>query len=353
MVTEFEKKLRKFFRKCQRKNLGLGFKRGVFMFKLVRSLPLDEYQKLEPNLSADELYDLRKNLKVYELEEAFFYMIKPHTWYNRCCADMRLFDSFSDEQLGKVLNAKEGNISSLFFADGQNAGRRLRILKLLSENSLESWIKLLSTVDYRLMNVKMPEGLAIPSNDTIFKKLATLSNYAVAKLMEILGVGPARRLLQGIICLERDVFSICKEIEKNKLYEVVIVKLDLLKDADVERTAEMYSWLYSNIPIKCKFLTYLMEEKLDEIVLFDAEICGEICSMKKEEQVEDFVRKVIERKEKSGDFYEDFYQKIRPEEKEQFFQELLKDETGKRIIRSVLKKKESLSLLEALVLEKL
>ena len=230
---------------------------------------------------------------------------------------------------------------------------RLRILKLLSENSLESWIKLLSTVDYRLMNVKMPEGLAIPSDDTIFKKLAALSDYAVAKLMEILEVGPARRLLQEIICLERDVFSICKEIEKDKLYEVVIVKLDLLRDADVERTTEMYSWLYSNIPSKCKFLTYLMEEKLDEIVLFDAEICGEICRMQRGNQAGDFCRRVVEQKEESGDFYKNFYQKMTLEEKEQFFQEFLKDEVGKRVIEIVLEEKEDLSLLEKLVLEKL
>ncbi len=358
MENELGKKVKKSFRKCQRKNFWLSCKKVNLEDdeKIHFKLPLDEYPKLVERLTLDELYDLKTFFEKWGWGDVLFHLVHPYTWYKRCCLDLRLFDSFSDEQLEKILNNNGGNVSDLFLADGQNEERQLRILRLLNESSLESWIRLLITCDYQWLNLKMPEGLTVSTNeknDAIFEKLATLSDYAVAKWMEILEVGPARRLLQEIICLERDVFSICKEIEKDKLYEVVIVKLDLLKDADVERTAEMYYWLYSNIPSKCKFLTYLMEEKLDEIVLFDAEICGEICRMQRGNQAGDFCRRVVEQKEESGDFYKDFYQKMTLEEKEQFFQEFLKDEVGKRVIEIVLEEKESLSLLEELVLEKL
>ncbi len=309
MENELGKKVKKSFRKCQRKNFWLSCKKVDLEDdeKIHFKLPLDEYPKLVERLTLDELYDLKTFFEKWGWGDVLFHLVHPYTWYKRCCLDLRLFDSFSDEQLEKILNNKGGNVSDLFLADGQNEERQLRILRLLNKSSLESWIRLFITCDYQWLNLKMPEGLTVSTNeknDVIFEKLATLSDYAVAKWMEILEVGPARRLLQEIICLERDVFSICKEIEKNKLYEVVIVKLDLLKDADVERTAEMYSWLYSNIPNEVEFLTYLMKEKRDENDLFDEEICEKIYRMWSGKQMEAFVRNFI-RSNKCLSFLED------------------------------------------------
>lgn len=356
-----EKKLRKLFRKKQRENFWLGLRGNLY--QLDTKFPLDAYQELEENLTDDEFYQFKRSFEedVSVEENALFNVIPGSIWFDRCCRDLRLFDSLSDEQLEKILNDTWDDISDLFFADGQNPDRQCRIMYLLSKERLDNWINYLTGEEFSKFEAKVPDFFSYLSEKTdgeafgIFEKLASLSNCSVAELMENLKVAPARRILQNIIHLGRDVFEIVKVIEKDRLYDVVINKLDLLQDADVDRTEEWYSWLYSNLPEidAIEFIVYLANEKRDELELFNAKICTEIFNILWEDCKTEFLTELFTKQ--GSERFEEFYELLSLlKEKEEMYNLLLDDKYGKEIVALLLeaKKEEDLGLLENLIKEK-
>lgn len=186
----------------------------------------------------------------------------------------------------------------------------------------------------------------------IFLKIASISDSAIANLLENAQYCVTKRILKQVRQENRDLLSICKQISKEKLYDV-LSKSDfaLLEYAN----SDLYSWLCANLsePDKAQYLAYLADEKLDQIGIFDAEICAGIFALESANSwKEEFVKKVFTTRP-SEDFNV-FYEKLSYEEKELMFEILLKlgDKEGGEIVKVFLKEKHNLSLLESLLNEK-
>ena len=115
---------------------------------------------------------------------------------------------------------------------------------------------------------------------------------------------------------------------------------------------EVYSWLYSSLPVEDakEFLAYLVDEKQDELPLFNEEICIGIYTLLWEDKKSDFVKEVLEKRgfEKFGNFYES----LSLTKKEEILECLLQDEEGRKVIEFLFEGEENLGLFENLIKEK-
>lgn len=335
MKDSLEKKLRKIFRKKQRENFWLGFKGDKY--KLADELTFEAYRELERDLTFDELYELKVILEEYGKLEILLAIIPSDIWFGRCCSDLRLFDSFSDKQLEMILNDKWHNFSNLFFAQGMNRNRQHRIMHLLYEDGLENWIYRFTAENFSEFNrflvwlyekEKDEEYVSEQEKEAeVFQKISNISDLLIARLLQNTEAFVVKRILKQLNRLGRDIFSIYKKIEQDSLYNV-LVKSDfaLLNNAE----EEVYSWLYSSLPVE--------------------EICIGIYTLLWEDKKSDFVKEVLEKRgfEKFGNFYES----LSLTKKEEILECLLQDEEGRKVIEFLFEGEENLGLFENLIKEK-
>lgn len=359
-----KKKLRKFFREKQREYFWLGF--WGTERKLATRLPLADYGRLAKNLSYDEFYQLWLIFQEFGKGEELMAVIYNGIWFDRCCGDMRLFDSLTDEQLEKIVNGTIINtypsiVSNLFLANGQSFDRQCRVLYVLHQDALYRWLPFLDNLSEinRVLDklcckentMKKEEGdwFEWKKASEIFRKFASLPTDVTFKLLWGIDGHVAKRILQEAKKLGQDERAIYERFPTNSLYSFIVrTDFDILENAD----AEMYTWIYEHIAEEDKeeFFGYLVDEKNSDIELFDATICAGVYSWLHPSVKEEFLKKIFIKK--SSEEFCVFYENL--EEKEEFYEILSKDKEGKEIIDFLLgtKSQEELTFLEGLVKEK-
>lgn len=357
MMKTLEKKLRKLFRKQQWKYRWLGFEENAY--KLVAKLPLSAYEELERGLTDAEFYELRGIFIDLGKKKILFAIFPSDVWIKRCCSNSNLFDTLWNSQLKEILNYAD-DILKLFLAT--NEERQCRLLSILDEEMLENFFHYARKEYCNAINqflvwlcVKEENEVCTAKQEeiaNIFRKIANLSDATIAKILENMDAVVMRRILEEIRKTERDLLSICKQIREEKLYDV-LSKSDfaLLERAD----SHFYSWFCANLfeSDKVEYLAYLADEKLEQIGLFDAEICARIFALDYMASWKvKFVKKVFATR--SAEDFNAFYEELSQEEKELMFEILLQSEDGEaeNIVKVFLKEKYNLSLLESLLKEK-
>lgn len=356
MMKTLEKKLRKMFRKRQREYWRLSFDKNAYKF--LTRLPLDAYEELEEGLTDEEFYNLKGAFLDLNKEKVMLAIFPSKVWIKRCCSDSRVFDTLSVIELKEILKYAD-DILKLFLAT--NEERRCRLLSLLDEERLGNFLYYAEKEDCNTINqflvwlcVKEENEVRTAKKEEIagiFRKIASLSDATIAKILENMDPKVISRILEEIRKTNRDLLSICKQIREEELYDV-LSKSDfaLLEYAD----SELYSWLYASLPEtkKVQFLEHL-EGNLEEIGLFDAEICAGIFALDNYHKIgwkSLFVQGVFTTR--SVEEFNDFYEKLSLEQKEEMFERILLTEIGEEVVKACLKKKHNLSQLERLLKEK-
>lgn len=227
MTNSLEKKLRKIFQKKQREYLWLGFKGNKY--QLADKLPLETYRYLHSDLTDDELYELKCIFEAWGLEENLITVIPNHVWFDRCISNLKLFDSFSDEQLEKILNNEVNNLK-IFVAQGISRNQQHRIMHLIHQNVLENWIFWFGEDEFSEFN-RYLIWLYVEELDAeftsekekatkIFQKIANLSDFSISRLLENQNMEKkvVKRILKGLKQMDRDIFAIYKAIDRTHLY---------------------------------------------------------------------------------------------------------------------------------------
>lgn len=356
MRKTLERKLRKMFRK--RKYWRLGFERNVY--NLVDILPLDAYEDLEECLTDEEFFEFKGIFKRIGKERLLFAIFSSDVWIKRCCSYPKVFDALSDDQLKEILYNGD-HMLDLFLEI--NVEREYRLMSLWDERMLNDFMCCAGGADYSTINSflgwlcqkeqKATEPAEQKKIADIFQKIASISDLAIAILLENTQDYVTKRIFEQISQTDRDIFPIfCQKINKDVLYDVLAKSDFALLDY---ANSDLYSWLYANLleSKKVQFLDYLAKEKWDEIGLFDAKICARMFALDYEDSWKArFVKKVFyTRLEKD---FNDFYEELSHEEKELMFEILLEpeNEEGKEVVKAFLKEKHNLSLLESLLNEK-
>lgn len=345
MAEVLRKKIRKFFRKQQRKNFWLGLKGDEY--QLAKNLPLDSYRDFERELTNGEIYEFKSILSALGCEKKLLTIIPADVWFSRCCADLQLFNSFSDQALEKILNDSNRNISEIFLYETEY---QLRIMQLLNEERLSYWIISLKGARELYTFLNWLSTRNDPTADMIFQKLASVYNSAVAILLRNLESEPKKRILDCIFSEERELLPIYQEVDKDELFRVW-KEIDSWYNTDTK----LYFWLYTVLPVQDKdeFLNYLFENKRDKLCSWDEKICAEMYrSMDLEDVRAEFVAELFH--EQEAEQFELFYEELSLEEKERMFDDLLGYEEGEKVIGEFLNRKEEeeLGLLEYLLKEK-
>lgn len=193
-------KLKKRFRKEQRKNIFLGFT-AKNENEVFSKLPLDAYRDL--NLTPEEIWCFKGYCGLYNVP---LEIIPAKIWFQNCCLDLELLDNLSDEQVAWILNDNAKKISEIFFVRSQNRERLWRIWSLLNEESLEDWISHSVDTEF-VVNINNfliwtyqaeKEELEKEWTKKVFEKLATLSDRTVARLLESAETNIVKRILSEI-----------------------------------------------------------------------------------------------------------------------------------------------------------
>lgn len=358
MQKTLKNKLRKMFRKKQRLYWQLSFDENAY--KLIDKLPLNAYEELEKGLTDEEFEELKDIFKEIGKEKVLLAIFPSDVWIKRCCSDLRVFDTLSDSQLKEILDNEYG-ILQLFVATNHTE-RQCRIISLLDTVMLGNFMyyagkKDCLTINEFLVGLCQKEEKATEVEERekiadIFRKIASISDLAIANLLGNTQYCVTKRILEQVRQENRDLLSICKQISKEELYDVLSKSnFALLERAD----GKLYSWFYANFSEtdKIEYLAYLADEKLDQIGIFDAGICAGIFALRSANSwKEEFIKKVFTTRP-SEDFNA-FYEELSYEEKDLMFETLLKlgDKEGEEIVKAFLKEKHNLSLLESLLNEK-
>ena len=265
------KKLRKHFRKVLSKNCLLGIKGSKY--KLAYSIPLGEYKGLLQSLNKDEIYELKKIFDECGQAESFINLMPNDFWFSVCCTNIKIFYSFSEEQLQKILNNTKFDIGKMYYSEELTEIERNIIIKLLNIEVLEEWI-----LGFSEESVRKFSGFLIGErNEEIFQKISNISNLAIAKLVESTFFDNIVKKIFENVEKER-IFPIYQEIKKENLYDVFVKSgYNLLDDAD----REIYTWFYENLLYKDKekLLNYLLNEKKNKLELFNEEICRKLLNI--------------------------------------------------------------------------
>ncbi len=273
MKKTLAKKLGKMFRKEQRKNLFLGIKRNEY--KLAYNMPLEAYEELLQKLNGDEIYELKKIFNDCGQTELLIGLMPSEFWINVCCSNLNIFFSFLDEQLRHIINnVSYYSISRIFYLEGMNIIGQNRIIELLNLEVWEEWILDFSKEEFRKFNCILISYVR-NKNEIIFQKISNMSNFGIAKLIENTFDDIIKKIFENV---EKErIYPIYKEIKIENLYKVLVEsRYNLLEDAD----REIYTWIYENLPCedKEKFVSYLLNYKMDKLELFNEEICKGIIS---------------------------------------------------------------------------
>jgi len=363
-----DKKLRKIFRKELCKNFILGFRGDTY--QLADKLPLRAYSELERDLSPSEFCELKTAfdvLGIFGEKEQIFSVIPVAVWLDRCCSDLELLHIMTTHQLEKILsysNIMNTHISKLFFVQSQTDNYQCLIINLLPSDRLDHWMAHFTQEEHLKFNEFLFQMYQKEKNTeyepekekiaTIFEKIASISNKSLANLLANMSdTLIIKRLLKEFHKMNRDPFDIYRKIQdEDKLFNLLArSEFSLLDDI----TASVYSWWYSaifNSKYAQIFLEYLWQEKRNELVLFDKNICIGIYNLVLCNNLEKiaFMYEIVE---KQGiERFEEFYEAGALEEKEDILKHLVQTEKGIVILELLFAEKENLSLLETLIKEK-